>query len=488
MAHTYFNGIKMSVALAGKKATSGQPVLLITDKKQIKNLPKTFTEKAKSMFDNKEEGIFTLYGTETSIIALCTKKETTESLQLEAARVLGATIYKHLEKEKVQNAVLSGLATFDKAQQWAFVEGFLLAQYRFDTYKKSAKETKKKTISSVLTLNDSALSKAELEKLVAIVQAVTLSKNLVNEPYNQLDAIKFSNLAKQIGKEVGLKVEVLEKGKIETLKMGGILAVNRGSEVPPTFNIFTHKPKNAKNKQPIVFVGKGVMFDTGGYSLKTGGVMQTMKCDMAGGAAVLGTLTAAALLQLPYYIIGLVPATDNKISSEATVVDDIITMYDGTTVEVQNTDAEGRLILADALSYAKQYKPSLVIDLATLTGAAAAITGPYGIAMMGNTPEWQQKIKSAGDKTYERIAELPFWKELGDLVKGEVSDLKNIGGPIAGASTAGKFLEHFTDYNWIHLDIAGPAFVKENKGYKAPGGTGVGVRLLLEFIQQEITK
>lgn len=485
MATTYFNGIKTSLALAGKKAKSQSQILLLTDKKQVKNLPKSLTDKVKTMFENKEDGIFTVYGTEISIIAVICKKESNESLQLEAARVLGASIYKTLEKEKVQQANLVGLNAFDKAQNWAFAEGFLLSQYKFDAYKKAQKESKKKAENGLVTLSDTLLSAKELEKLTAVVQAVTLSKNIVNEPYNQLNAVQFSNLAKQIGKEVGFKVEVLEKAKIETLKMGGILAVNRGSEVPPTFNIFTHKPKNAKNKQPIIFVGKGVMFDTGGYSLKTGGVMQTMKCDMAGGAAVLGTLTAAAALELPYYIIGLVPATDNKISSEATVVDDIITMYDGTTVEVQNTDAEGRLILADALSYAKQYKPELVIDLATLTGAAAAITGPYGIAMMGNTPEWQNKVKVAGEKTYERVAELPFWKELGDLVKGEVSDLKNIGGPVAGASTAGKFLEHFTDYNWIHLDIAGPAFIKENKGYKAPGGTGVGVRLLLELLQQE---
>ncbi len=485
MAHTYLSGIKTSVVLAGKKSKSNNSVLLISDKKQIKNLPKAFTEKAKSMFENKEEGVFTIYDTNTTIVAICTKKETNESFQLESARVLGATIYKQLEKEKISVAELQGLDQFDKAQNWAFVEGFLLAQYKFDTYKKAAKDQKRKAEKGTLSLSDSSLSSAELEKLTAIVSAVTLAKNIVNEPYNHLDAVKFSALSKTIGKEAGFKVEVLEKGKIETLKMGGLLAVNHGSEVPPTFNIFTHKPKNAKNKQPIVLVGKGVMFDTGGYSLKTGGVMQTMKCDMAGGAAVLGTLTAAALLNLPYYIIGLVPATDNKINSEAMVVDDIITISDGTTVEVQNTDAEGRLILADALHYAKQYKPQLVVDLATLTGAAAAITGPYGIAMMGNTAEWQEKLKVAGDKTYERVAELPFWKELGDLVKGEVSDLKNIGGPIAGASTAGKFLEHFTDYNWIHLDIAGPAFIKENKGYKAPGGTGVGIRLLLELMQQE---
>jgi len=163
-------------------------------------------------------------------------------------------------------------------------------------------------------------------------------------------------------------------------------------------------------------------------------------------------------------------------------------MMDGTTVEVLNTDAEGRLILADALTYAKQYKPELVIDLATLTGAAAAITGPFGIAMVGNHQEQMDSIKQSGETTYERLAQLPFWKEFEDLLKSDVADLKNIGGPVGGASTAGKFLEHFTDYDWIHLDIAGPAFLEKPRGLYPSGGTGMGVRLLYEFIKSKVEK
>ena len=213
--------------------------------------------------------------------------------------------------------------------------------------------------------------------------------------------------------------------------------------------------------------------------------MTSMKSDMAGGAAVVGIISAAAANKLPYYIVGLVPATDNKISSDALVVDDIITMMDGTTVEVQNTDAEGRLVLADALTYAKRFDPELVIDMATLTGASAAITGALGIAMAGNNEEYITQLKSSGETTYERLLQLPFWTEFEELLKSDIADLKNIGGPIGGASTAGKFLEHFTDYPWIHLDIAGAAFVKEAKGYRQSGATGVAVRLVYDFIKNK---
>ena len=187
-------------------------------------------------------------------------------------------------------------------------------------------------------------------------------------------------------------------------------------------------------------------------------------------------------------MIGLVPATDNKISANALVVDDIITISDGTTVEVQNTDAEGRLVLADALVYAKQFIPELVIDLATLTGAAAAITGSLGIAMAGNSKKAMEELKKSGDNVYERLMELPMWREFNEMLKSEVADLKNIGGSEGGATTAAKFLEHFTDYDWIHLDIAGPASVKKAHGYIQAGGTASGVRLLYNFIENKVGK
>jgi leucyl aminopeptidase len=264
--------------------------------------------------------------------------------------------------------------------------------------------------------------------------------------------------------------------------MGGLLGVNRGSVEPPVFIVMEYRPTSPRNEKPVVLVGKGVVYDTGGYNIKTDGHMSTMKCDMGGGAAVIGTLTALALANSDLHVVGLVPTTDNRIDGKALVADDVITMMDGTTVEIQNTDAEGRLILADALHYAKRYGPQLVIDLATLTGAAAAITGYHGIVAVGSAPDQLARLVASGDKVYERIMPLPMWREHDDMLRSDIADMRNIGGPVAGAITAGAFLRRFTDYPWIHLDIAGPAFMKDDVDYRLKGGTGVGVRLLSDFL------
>jgi leucyl aminopeptidase len=267
--------------------------------------------------------------------------------------------------------------------------------------------------------------------------------------------------------------------------MGGLLAVNRGSVTPPTFTIMEYKPAKARNKKPVVLVGKGVVYDTGGLSLKpTPNSMDTMKCDMAGAAAVSCAMYAIAKAELNVHIIALVPATDNRPGENAYTPGDVIKMYDGQTVEVLNTDAEGRMILGDALAYAKKYKPELVMDFATLTGAAAAAIGSYGIVCMGTaSEETKAKLKNAGNNVHERLVEFPFWEDYAKLIKSDIADMKNIGGPVGGAITAGKFLEKFTDYPWMHFDIAGPAFLGSNDSYRGKNGTGVGVRLIFDFIK-----
>jgi leucyl aminopeptidase len=265
--------------------------------------------------------------------------------------------------------------------------------------------------------------------------------------------------------------------------MGGLLAVNQGSIDPPVFVVMEHKPKKAVNKQPYVFVGKGVVYDTGGISLKPNDGMMTMKCDMGGAAAVAGAMFAIAKANLPVWVIGLTPATDNRPDGNCVVPGDVITISDGTTVEVLNTDAEGRLILSDALVYAQNYNPKFVIDLATLTGAAARAIGRFGIVSMSNTIEDYEVLKVSGNIVHERLVDFPLWDEYGDMLKSDIADLKNIGGVIAGANTAGKFLEHFTKYPWVHLDIAGPAFTESNDSYRGKGGTATGLRLLFDFIR-----
>ena len=291
-----------------------------------------------------------------------------------------------------------------------------------------------------------------------------------------------------MGKEAGFSVTVLDKEEITKMKMGGLLSVNLGSIEPPTFTIMEYKPANAVNKKPYVLVGKGVVYDTGGMSLKpTPNSMDSMKCDMAGGAAVGGAMYAIAKAKLPVHVIALVPATDNRPDGNAYVPGDVITMMSGKTVEVLNTDAEGRLILADALHHAKSLKPELVLEFSTLTGAAAAAIGQYGIVSMGKVDDaTRAELEIAGNNVYERLAEFPMWDEYDDLLKSDIADLKNIGGPYGGAITAGRFLLNFTDYPYMHFDIAGPAFIKGNDSYRGKNGTGTGVRLIVEFIKNRV--
>ena len=468
------------------KSTSQVIVISQKNSSQDYSIPKAIVHKIEKLVEENENGFFTLYEEDTTrLVSVYAKDETEIVNDSEELRLFGAAVYKALETEKIEEALLVGFTdALSICERSFFLEGMSLAQYRFDKYKKKKTESSLKTV----FLTEDSIVEGELEALANLVKAVSFAKDLVNEPVNYLDALKFSDLAKEMAQKCGFITEVFGKEKIEQLKMGGLIAVNKGSDTPPTFNIFTHKPKNAVNKQPLVLVGKGVMFDTGGYSLKPSNYMLDMKSDMAGAATVLATLMALAANKLPYYVIGLVPATDNKISANALVVDDIITISDGTTVEVQNTDAEGRLVLADALVYAKQFNPELVIDLATLTGAAATITGSFGIAMAGNSKSEMENLKTSGDNVYERLMELPMWREFDELLKSEIADLKNIGGSEGGATTAAKFLEHFTDYDWIHLDIAGSASVKKTQGYIQAGGTASGVRLLYNFIEERIGK
>jgi leucyl aminopeptidase len=384
------------------------------------------------------------------------------------------------DTEKVQIVSVNA----EKEDILSFTEGIALSHYQFLKYFRE-KDKKTNKLKEILVVADPVTEK-DIHTLGILVKAVFKTRDLINEPLSYLTAVQLASEIEAMGKESGFSTEILTKKKIQTLKMGGLLAVNKGSIDPPTFSILEYKPGNAINKKPYVLVGKGVVYDTGGLSLKpTTDSMDYMKSDMAGAAAVAGAMYAMAATKLPVYVIGLIPATDNRPDGNAYVPGDVVTMYDGTTVEVLNTDAEGRMILADALSWAKQYNPELVIDLATLTGAAWVAIGTQGMVGMGNAgAEIMNTLKESGLEVYERIAEFPFWDEYGEMLKSDIADLKNIGGKLAGAITAGKFLEHFTDYPYIHLDIAGPSYLKKRESYRPRGGTAVGVRLLYRFFQK----
>lgn len=365
-----------------------------------------------------------------------------------------------------------------------FTEGLILSFYRFDKYRTKEDAEDRKKYPSVLLLHGE-IEDSDIEWLKNTTAAVYLARDLIHEPVNYLTASKLASVIQHTGKSAGFTVEVLTKGKIEALKMGGLLAVNRGSVDPPAFCILEWKPENSVNKHPIVLVGKGIVYDTGGLNIKTGDYMDMMKGDMAGAATVTGVFYAVAKSGIPLHLIGLVPATDNRPGGNAYTQGDIITMHNHMTVEVGNTDAEGRLILADALSYAGKYHPQLIIDVATLTGSAAITFSNQAIALMTNADrKYIELLEECGNMVYERIAELPFWEEYGELIKSDIADIKNIGGREAGAITAGKFLEHFTSYPLIHLDIAGTGLLKKDDYYRLKLGPGSGLRLLATFIRK----
>jgi leucyl aminopeptidase len=405
----------------------------------------------------------------------------TDNASLEKIRKAGAEAVGHLQKSKIKSAFIHAQG-LEATEVFAFAEGALLASYRFEKYK-----SKPTGGIDEIILETGSVSDSEVQRLNILSESVALTRDLVNEPASVLTAPLLSEIFKETGESAGFEVEVLEENKIQALKMGGLLGVNQGSDIPPTFNILQYKSPEAKNAKPIVLVGKGVVYDTGGYSLKTSAGMETMKCDMAGAATVLGVMSAASRMKLPLHIIGLVPATDNRISAAAVSPGDIITISDGTTVEVLNTDAEGRLILADALVFAKRYDPQIVLDFATLTGAAARAIGKEGFVYMGTCAEdVKSQLKKAQEAVYERGVEFPLWDEYAEQIKSPIADLKNIGGAEGGAITAGKFLQHFTSYPWLHFDIAGTAFNEGGaSGYIPKGGTGNPVRMVIEWLQRQ---
>lgn len=403
------------------------------------------------------------------------------SQQLEQARRAGNAMAQRLIAAKRETALAISLQN-DAELTLALIEGATLGAYDF---------TKYKTGEQARTLNKlgvfaKEVTPAALQTLTDTCGIVCAARDLVNEPASTLTSVELAKAAQALGKSAGFTVKVMDKKQITAEGMGGLLAVNQGSVNPPTFTIMEWKPKNAVNTKPILLVGKGVVYDTGGLSLKpTPNSMDSMKCDMGGAAAVIGAITATAKAKLPVHVIALVPSTDNAISATAYGPGDVIRMHSGLTVENLNSDAEGRIILADALSYGERYDAETVVTVATLTGAAVRAIGTHATVIMGTAPQDQfDRLHAAADTTFERVAPMPFWDEYGEELKSDIADLKNIGGPLAGQITAGKFLARFTTKPFIHLDIAGPAFLDKRDHYRTKGGTGVGVRLLQEFIKR----
>lgn len=446
---------------------------------QIDGLEEKEIKYCKSIFkDQSSTATINKYDRYYFILLLKDKKEAYQSY--EACRKSGAEYQSVFNSLKLAEVVINNLSKLANAG-YLVAEGIALANYQFLKY--FADADKKKNSLETISFTKQSITVKELNELATIVAATYKARDLVNEPLSYLTATQLAKEIAAIGKEANFKVTTLTKAQIEKEKMGGLLAVNKGSIQPPTFTVMEYKPKKSLNKKPIVLVGKGVVYDTGGLSLKpTAASMDRMKSDMGGSALVTAATYAIAKLQLPLHIITLVPATDNRPGQDAYVPGDVIKMYSGSTVEVLNTDAEGRMLLADALHWAKRYDPELVLDFATLTGAAAVAVGDVGIVCMGTADaDTKDSFQKSGFNQYERLVEYPLWDEYRDMLKSDIADLKNIGGRYGGAITAGKFLEHFTNYPWMHFDIAGVSFATGKKNYTTTGGTAYGLRMLLDF-------
>lgn len=398
---------------------------------------------------------------------------------LEKLRIDAFELQSLLEKEKITSVALTGEGIIPE-EAVAFLEGLHMSNYRFEKYK-----NKKSVLLTDVVLDSLLLDSDALDENLRLWRRIDLLRDWVNEPPMHLSAPRFADLLKEEADRVGVKCTVMGQKKIETLKMGGILAVNRGSEDEARFVVLEYKPDNRINKRPVALVGKGIMYDTGGLNIKTGDYMVEMKSDMAGAATMASVLFAAAENALPVYLMAFLPLTDNRPGKNAYAADDILRMYDGTTVEITNTDAEGRLILADAIAYADQQNPELIIDAATLTGAAVRALGTSVIAAMQQDAQGPFNLLGiVANQTYERIAPLPFWKEYDELLKSEVADMVNCNlHANAGTITAGRFLAHFAHHPYIHLDIAGVAFYSKREKFYGTGASGYGLRLLYAFLQ-----
>lgn len=447
-------------------------------------------------FSAKEGEILSLY-TEKALLSprlIVVGLGEEEKLTAEKIRRASATAAKAAEKLKIRSLGIQfpsslllirslNLSPADLA--CAIVEGSMLAVYKYDKYLTSADEKKKLTGLTIFTADKNVLRNViDGVRRGEILSAATChARDLENAPSNEIYPETLAFDVQESAHKHGFKATVFDQRKIESLKMGGILAVSKGSSHAPRLIILEHQPAKVKTGT-VILVGKGVTFDSGGISIKPSANMAEMKMDMSGAAAVIGTFQALAELQIAQHVIGLIPAVENMPSGTALKPGDIIRHYNGKTSEVDNTDAEGRLILADALGYAAQFKPEVVIDLATLTGACVVALGHLATGMMGNDQGTMDALKTAGESTYERLWQLPLFDEYEKMIKSDVADVKNTGGRWGGAITAGWFLKKFIgDYKWVHLDIAGTAILEENLDYIPKGGSGVGVRLLVEYLK-----
>lgn len=381
------------------------------------------------------------------------------------------------------NAVPQEASPIDVGQ--TMTEGAILGSYQFTAYRSDAQTGKDVKAMTILAPQKDQLRQLSegIRRGVATAEATVFVRDLCNHPSNVMTPTKIAQEARAIAKETGVALKVLEQKDMEKLGMGALLGVARGSHEPPKFIILEYRGARKKDERPVVLVGKTITFDTGGISLKPAENMEHMKADMTGGAEVLAAMRATARLKLPLNLVSILPATENMPGGRAMKPGDIVKTLSGKTVEVQNTDAEGRLILSDGLSYAARYKPAALIDIATLTGACVVALGQFAIGMFGTDAKLTEAIRKAGLRAGERVWEMPLWEDYFEQLRSDVADMRNIGGRGGGMITAALFLSKFVgDAPWVHLDIASTDWSERERAYIPKGPTGIGTRLLIQFL------
>ena len=395
------------------------------------------------------------------------------------ARELGAKSFTTI----VHGAGIGGLNAQDAAQ--ALAEGTLLGLYRFAEYKQADENGKE--VEQVNVVTSDASQVAAIREGVRIGEAIAegqiRARNLSNQPGNTATPSYLADQAKQIGEKYGLKVTALSYDECKALGMGMFCGVAQGSEEPAKFIIMEHNADRS-DLDTVMIIGKGITFDSGGISIKPTDGMWDMKHDMSGGAATIGAMQVVGALKIPLHVVGIVPATENMLSGKAFKPGDILRAMNGKTIEIQSTDAEGRLVLGDALCYAKRFNPKGVIDMATLTGACVVALGNVAAGLLTNDQGLADKVKAAAEKTGEKVWQLPLWDEYNEQIKSTFADMRNTGGRPGGAITAAAIMKNFVDsYPWVHLDIAGTAWGTNESGYNTKGATGYGTRLCVEVLR-----
>jgi leucyl aminopeptidase len=406
-------------------------------------------------------------------------------LRVEVFRRSAATVARFGRRQKVVATTLLDEVPEEidrRAAAQAVAEGASLASYDFVAYK--SEPTRSQIERFVVIGTGGKRIQAALDLGARIADAVCWARDLVNEPGGSMTPRRLAQEAVEMAQREDLQISVLDDTDITDLGLGGLLGVNRGSEEPPRFVELRYEP-DKQARATVALVGKGITFDSGGLSIKTAEGMSTMKDDMGGAAAVLGVFSALRAVKPPVRVLGYVPMTDNMTGGDATRPGDVLRVRNGKTVEVLNTDAEGRLVLADGLSMAGEVQPDAIIDIATLTGACQVALGNRIAGLMGNDPGLAEQLRAASAATGERVWELPLPVDYRRLLNSEVADIKNVGGRFGGAILAGLFLQEFVpdDVPWAHLDIAGTAWSTESEGIVVKGATGFGVRLLLEVLR-----